>query len=199
MNRKNKNIIMISCLIGLIIISIFTMKYYSRPNEIMSSPNNMFEENREEYKDFKDNINRGENKNKQIDNDNETDNNKKELKKKNRQKDNIESNEEIQKNIDKDIKDNNKRMPSNMKFDRKNKDLNHNNLSITSYILFGFESILIGTIIIYLIMSNFNNKTFKKTFNSIDKIIIFILSDSIITIALTYSFILIVKNTSIMI
>ena len=44
------------------------------------------------------------------------------------------------------------------------------------YFIFGIESIVLATIIIYLIMSNFNKKKIKETFTNKDKITIAILS-----------------------
>ena len=53
------------------------------------------------------------------------------------------------------------------------------------YIIFGSESLVLAAIIMYLIMSNFNKKTFKETFENKDKIIITVLSVIILTAGLT--------------
>lgn len=53
------------------------------------------------------------------------------------------------------------------------------------YILFAIEGALLCAVIIYLIMSRFNKKSFKQTFKSSDKIIIFVLALIIATSAVT--------------
>lgn len=66
------------------------------------------------------------------------------------------------------------------------------------YVLFGLESLIIATLAIYLIMSNFNNMTIKETFVNKDKIIIYILGSIIFTIGLTYlmSFLTTLNNSN---
>lgn len=53
------------------------------------------------------------------------------------------------------------------------------------YILFAIEGALLCAVIIYLIMSRFNKKSFKQTFKNSDKIIIFVLALIIATSAVT--------------
>lgn len=53
------------------------------------------------------------------------------------------------------------------------------------YILFAIEGVLLCAVIIYLIMSHFNKKSFKQTFKNCDKIIIFALALIIATSAVT--------------
>ena len=53
------------------------------------------------------------------------------------------------------------------------------------YILFAIEGALLCAVIIYLIMSRFNKKSFKQTFKNSDKIIIFVLALIIATSAIT--------------
>lgn len=67
-------------------------------------------------------------------------------------------------------------------------DQNSSNPTISTlyYVLFGIESLFIGLTLMYLIMSNFNKKSFKETFSSGDKIIIFVLATILITTGLTY-------------
>ncbi len=74
--------------------------------------------------------------------------------------------------------DNKPEMPSNM--------TGENKIDTIYYILFGVESLIIATLVIYLIMSNFNNMTIKETFVNKDKIIIYVLGSIIFTIGLTY-------------
>lgn len=54
------------------------------------------------------------------------------------------------------------------------------------YVLFGIESLIIVSLIIYLIMSNCNKKTIKETFTNKDKIIIYVLLTLILTTGMTY-------------
>ncbi len=58
--------------------------------------------------------------------------------------------------------------------------------SLIYYILFALEGLVISSIVMYLIMSNFNKKTFKETFVNKDKVMINILSIIILTSGLTY-------------
>ena len=52
------------------------------------------------------------------------------------------------------------------------------------YIIFGVESFVISVLTMYLVMSKFNKYTFKQTFTSADKTIIFVLAIIIITAVL---------------
>lgn len=72
------------------------------------------------------------------------------------------------------------------------------NVNTIYYVLFGVESLIIATLAIYLIMSNFNNMTIKETFVNKDKIIIYILGSIIFTIGLTYlmSFLTTLNNSN---
>lgn len=58
--------------------------------------------------------------------------------------------------------------------------------STTMYILLGVESFVIATILVYLIMSGFNKKTFKETYEDKDKLIITGLLVIILTGGMTY-------------
>ena len=70
------------------------------------------------------------------------------------------------------------------------KEMNNMNskLSISwiYYLIFGIESLIISSIIIYFIMSKFNKKTFKETFINTDKVIISVLSVIILSSGITY-------------
>ena len=57
-------------------------------------------------------------------------------------------------------------------------------ISTIYYAIFGVESLVLTILVMYLIMSNFNKKTFKETFENKDKIIITILSVIILTAGL---------------
>ena len=62
-----------------------------------------------------------------------------------------------------------------------------NTLSLIYYILYIIERLIIATLIMYLILSRFNKKSFKETFQNKDKIIINILSIIILTTAIIYA------------
>lgn len=61
----------------------------------------------------------------------------------------------------------------------------NNDIVIIYYILLAIESMVLGAVIIYLIMSNFNKKKLKESFDNNDKIIIYILSTLVTMIVFT--------------
>ena len=63
---------------------------------------------------------------------------------------------------------------------------NSSSSNTTMYILLGVESLVISTILVYLVMSNFNKKTFKETYEDKDKLIISGLLVIILTGGMTY-------------
>lgn len=67
-------------------------------------------------------------------------------------------------------------------------------IGIKYYVLFGFEAVVLSILIIYLILSKFNSKTFKEVFINTDKSIIFILLTCLISVTLVFGFIVISKN-----
>ena len=69
-------------------------------------------------------------------------------------------------------------MPQDMK--------NNSNSNTTMYILLGVESLIISSMIVYLLMSNFNKKTFKETYQDKSKLIISGLIVIILTGGMTY-------------
>lgn len=66
---------------------------------------------------------------------------------------------------------------------------NQNSIDLTTcyYVAFAIESLILSSLIIYLIMSSFNKKTFKETFECKDKVVITILSVIILTTVFTYT------------
>lgn len=66
---------------------------------------------------------------------------------------------------------------------------NQNSIDLTTcyYVAFAIESLILSSLIIYLIMSSFNKKTFKETFENKDKVVITILSVIILTTVFTYT------------
>ena len=61
-----------------------------------------------------------------------------------------------------------------------------NSSSTTKYILLGVESLVIVTLLVYLVMSNFNKKTFKETYQEKRKIFLNIISIILLAGGLTY-------------
>ena len=70
---------------------------------------------------------------------------------------------------------------------------NQNGNKIINYILLGIESLFLSMIIIYLVLSRFNEKTFKETFLGKDKIIIGIVATIILTFEMGFLLLIIVK------
>ena len=64
---------------------------------------------------------------------------------------------------------------------------NNANTNYVYLILFGIESLTLSIIVLYLIMSGFNKKTFKETLANSDKILIYILGVIILTSGLTFT------------
>lgn len=64
---------------------------------------------------------------------------------------------------------------------------NSTDLATCYYVTFAIESLILSGLIIYLVMSSFNKKTFKETFENKDKVVITILSVIILTTAFTYT------------
>ena len=162
MSRKLKNIIMLILIIILLGTTYFTMNYFKSGTQIMNnmeSPNGMEGGNGP-----------GEN------NDNLE------------QEDDINSDEEDdisqQDEADSASKNNSSTQPeppntnnSMAKPDNNfNKGLNNNsNVNTIYYLILFIEGLLISIIIVYLIMSKLNKKTFKETINSKDKLMVYIL------------------------
>lgn len=73
---------------------------------------------------------------------------------------------------------------------------NQNNSSVYYYIVLGLEGLVTSSLIIYLLMSGFNKKSIKETFKSGDKIIIYLLSLALLTLALIYSSDKLLSNNS---
>ncbi len=65
-------------------------------------------------------------------------------------------------------------------------DSNSQNLEVKYYVLFGIESLVLSSLVMYLIMSRFNKKSIKETFSNGDKFVICILASLILTSGLTY-------------
>ncbi len=57
----------------------------------------------------------------------------------------------------------------------------NSNISWVYYLIFGIDGLLIACLVMYLVMSGFNKKTFKEVFANKDKVIIYVLSIVILT------------------
>ena len=155
MKRKNKNIIMV-ILIVLTILSIGFIMYYAK-NNVETNNNQMLKPG-----------------NMNSDNTNSQD----------KSDGNNKSDNTPPEKPSEDNKPNNEGttppdMP-NMQNDNSN-----SNISAGYYIAFSIEGLILSTLIIYLIMSNYNKKTIKEKFENKDKIIISVLSVVLLTILLT--------------
>lgn len=60
------------------------------------------------------------------------------------------------------------------------------NIDVIYYVLFGVQSFIISIIVIYLLMSSFNKKSFRETFFNKDKLLICLLMSIILTGGMTY-------------
>ena len=78
-------------------------------------------------------------------------------------------------------------MPNGQKGPGNMNNQNSTNLTTYYYVTFAIESLILSGLIIYLVMSSFNKKTFKETFENKDKVVITILSVIILTTAFTYT------------
>jgi hypothetical protein len=95
---------------------------------------------------------------------------------------------------DNNMPDNNNMMDNNMSG---MSNTSSTNTSYIYYIILIIENLLISILINYLIISNFNKKTFKVVFSNKDKLIILILSVIILTSIFTFIDIYLPNNTSI--
>ncbi len=62
----------------------------------------------------------------------------------------------------------------------------NSNISWVYYLIFGIDGLLIACLLMYLVMSGFNKKTFKEVFGNKDKVIIYVLSIIILTTGISY-------------
>lgn len=69
-----------------------------------------------------------------------------------------------------------------------------NQISSCYYVAFGIEGCILALSLMYLAMSNLNNKSFKETFSSSDKTVIYLLAVTVITIILVFVASSVTKN-----
>lgn len=182
MKRKYKNII---CIVFLIILSaIIALTVYFNPNKntdnsnvpVMNSNSNQNTPPQMPSNDnniSSDNNSQG-NPPEKPDSEQDLENN---------QNDNLENNHESdnssnsQNNIPDINHDNNLNQNTSLKEDNSSSNIWYN-------VVVCFETFLFVTVLIYLVMSNFNKKSFKETFENKDKTIIYSLSTILLTICL---------------
>ena len=75
-------------------------------------------------------------------------------------------------------------MPGNM--ENESSSSSNSDIDLIYYIVFGIESLTISGFVMYLVLSKFNKKTFKETFEEKDKIIIYVLANILLTGGLTF-------------
>ena len=71
---------------------------------------------------------------------------------------------------------------------------NTTSISYVYYLIFGLESLVLVILVVYLVMSIFNKKTFKEVFINKDKIVIHVLTTIILTSLMTYLNIKVLSN-----
>ncbi len=76
-------------------------------------------------------------------------------------------------------------MPNNNQMDGDQKTTNQG-IALVYYFAFILEGAVLASLIMYLVMSNFNKKTLKETFSTKEKIVIDVLSIIILTSGITY-------------
>lgn len=74
--------------------------------------------------------------------------------------------------------------------------MSNNSLSWTYYVVFGLEALVISLLVIYLIMSRCNKRSFKEVLSNRDKMLILILGVLVLTGACTYGSYVICNNFS---
>ena len=71
---------------------------------------------------------------------------------------------------------------------------NTTSISYVYYLIFGLESLILVILVVYLVMSMFNKKTFKEVFVNKDKVVIYVLTTIILTSLMTYLNIKVLSN-----
>ena len=190
MKRKTKNILIITLIIIMLLSIYLTMNYAKNHITINNTPSNMPEMNMPQDKPS-DNQNNSSNNEETNQNDKENNNMTPPAKPSD---DEFENNKENNIGAPPEKPDGtNENMTPPEKPDGSNDtmtppDMSNSNSNLTwpYYLIFTIESLITSSLIIYLIMSNLNKKSFKETFENKDKVLITILSVVILTSGLTY-------------
>lgn len=95
-----------------------------------------------------------------------------------------ENNEMSNPNDNKDNNNSNNNMPNNMDIKVSNKKID-----TIYYIILGISNTFISCLLIYLIMSKFNKKTFKEVFINTDKVLIYVFELIILTTIMTFIYV----------
>lgn len=188
MNRKIKNVIMITIILVVCVLSYFTMTGAVKS----SRQNNGTFEN--DFGGTPPNFNNGEFSKEDMEERPSKDFQEGEMPNlenlpKNFEDGEIPNIEELPENFENGEMPNFDEMPENFEENFKNGNLSKGqfkqNISAIYYILFAVEGLIISVLLIYLIMSKFNSKTLKETLDTSKNIIVFIILVLIITIGLT--------------
>ena len=176
MSRIIKNVVMISIILGVCVLSFFTMKGAVKSN----IPNNSTFE--KEFGGTMPQFNNGE----------FSAENLPQMPSGNLGKGEMPNIGELPENFE------NGKMPEDFQESFKNGNLPKGdfkqNIGIIYYVLFAVEGLIISLLLIYLIMSRFNSKTFKETLGTGIQKIIFVILVLIITVGLTILQSILAKN-----
>ena len=188
MKRKLKNIIMIIAVVLTVISMVFTVYYVKKNNNISNNMGNNLEANKPDEMP-----NSSSNEGMEMPKDNSNDQNKENSNDNSNDQDKENSNDNLNNGQDSDITRENDNVPDNNMMEKKSDNgmptmpgNTNNKIEVKYYGIFLIESLILSVLVIYLIMSHFNKKTFKETFKNSDKVVINILSIIILTSLFTY-------------
>ena len=190
MKRKNKNILIITLIIIMLLSIYLTMNYAKNHITVNNNPSNMSEmnmpqdnpSNNQNNSSINEETNQGAEYNDNMTppakpSDDEFENNK---------ENNIGEPPEKPDGTNEDMTPPDMPDGSNNMMTPPDMPNSNSNLTWPYYLIFSIECLITSSLIIYLIMSNLNKKNFKETFENKDKIVIAILSIIILTSGLTY-------------
>ena len=191
MSRIIKNVVMILIILGVCVLSFFTMKGAVKSN----IPNNSTFE-----KEFGGTI-------PQFNNGEFSEENLPQMPSGNFEKGEMPNNEKLPENFANGQMPNIGELPENFENGKMPEDFQENfkngnlakgdfkqNIGVIYYVLFAVEGLTISLLLIYLIMSRFNSKTFKETLGTGIQKIVFVILVLIITVGLTVLQSMLAKN-----
>ena len=191
MSRVIKNVVMIAIILSVCVLSFFTMKGAVKSN----IPNNSTFE--KEFGETMPQFNNGE----------FSEENLPQMPSGNFGKGEMPNNEELPEDFANGQMPNIGELPENFENGKLPEDFQENfkngnlsgrefkqNISVIYYILFAVEGLTISLLLIYLIMSRFNSKTFKETLGTGTQKIVFVILVLIITVGLTILQSILAKN-----
>ena len=196
MNRSVKNCIMITMVIALIIGSYLVMNSLKNNASNDITINERIKANGDREFKFDNNTNmKGKNRNK------ETKDNRMMPQNHGDEQQNDGSNLPFDEN-NRPSRDNKGSMPPEFNGGNTPPDIPSGNMEVSTsnkietyhYVIFGINSLVISCIIVYLVMSKMNKKTFKESFQGSQEVVIAILSVLILTVGFTYLDIYLTNN-----